>query len=133
MILDTQYLGSLVEQLPNARAKAAALDDRDVPIRVPSAVVWEIYYGIGKTPETKRITLQRAYKRLLRAFPVVDLDDDLGRRAGVLRGKHADSDRLKNLDGADSIVAATALAKGEPVVSNDEDFQDVEGLIVETY
>lgn len=43
------------------------------------------------------------------------------------------SDRLSDLDGADSIVAAHGLLLDEPVVSNDEDFQDVDGLDVVTY
>lgn len=43
------------------------------------------------------------------------------------------SDRLAALDGADSVVAAHGLLLDEPVVSNDQDFQDVDGLEVVTY
>jgi predicted nucleic acid-binding protein len=43
------------------------------------------------------------------------------------------SDRLSDLDGADSIVAAHGLLLDEPILSNDGDFQDVEGLDVVTY
>lgn len=134
MILDTQFLGRLVEQDPDAREKAADFDERGVPRRVPTAVVWEIYTGLGNVDdEAQSVALQRGYRRLLQSLPVVDLDDNLARRAGVLRGKYMASDRLKALDGADSIVAATGLSFDEPVVSNDEDFRDVEGLAVETY
>lgn len=133
MILDTQFLGNLVEQKSHARQKAAELDECDVALRVPSAVVWEIYYEIGNSRDSKRITLQRGYKRLFRALPVVDLDDGLARRAGALRGKHARADRLANLDGADSVVAATSLSLGEAVISNDRDFEDVAGLELKTY
>ena len=104
MILDTQFLGGLVEQWPDARSKAKERD-----------------------------TLREGYDRLFRACAVVDVDETLARRAGEIRGRHARSDSLSNLDGADSMVAATALAYDESVVSNDGDFGDVDGLAVETY
>lgn len=133
MILDTEFLGSLVEQRPNARKKAGELDAQDIPVRVPSVVVWEIYYGVSNATEEKRDTLRTGYEKLFQSFPVVELDEALARRAGGIRGRHARSDSVANLDGADSAVAATAFAYDEPVVSNDQDFQDVEGVAVETY
>jgi predicted nucleic acid-binding protein len=133
VILDTQFLGGLVEQKPAARAKARELEDRGVPIRVPAGVVWEVYYGVENAAEEKRETLRRGYERLLQVYPVVNVDHGLARRAGELRGTHTRSNSLKNLDGADSMVAATGLSYDEAVVSNDSDFQDVDGLRVETY
>lgn len=133
MILDTQFLGSLVEQTPAAKRKAGELDATGVPARIPAMVAWEVHYGISKAPESKRQTIETAYEKLFRSFPVVEFDDSLARKAGRLRGEHASSDSLPALDGADSAVAATALAFDEPVVSNDADFEDVAGLSVETY
>lgn len=133
MILDTEFLGSLVEQQPNARAKARELDDRDSILRVPAMVVWEVFYGIENAPDPERELLETAYNRLFETKPVVELTDELARQAGRLRGRHARSDSLPTLDGADSAVAATALAYNEPVVSNDTDFDGVDGLTVETY
>lgn len=134
MILDTQFLGTLVEQDPAARTKAGELDDEDTPTRVPTAVVWELYTGIGNAEDqAKRDTLERGYRRLLRSLPLIELDGDIAVRAGSLRGTHLRSDTLRNLDGADSIVAATALTLGEPVLSNDGDFRDVEDLTVVTF
>ena len=133
MILDTQFLGELVEQNPNARTKAAELDAADVVVRIPSLVVWEIFYGVSKAPPGKEEPLREAYEQLFEVKPVVDLDEELARDAGELRGRHSKSDDLRTLDGADSAVAATALHYDEPVVSNDSDFQDVDGLSVETY
>lgn len=133
MILDTEFLGSLVEQTPAARRQAHVLDDRDAPVRVPAMVVWEVYYGVSNAPEPKRNTLETGYEKLFRSFPVVEMNDELARTAGRIRGRHARSDALANLDGADSAVAATALSFDEPVVSNDNDFEDVNGLVVETY
>lgn len=133
MILDTEFLGSLVEQQPNARAKARELDDRDSILRVPAMVVWEVFDGIENAPEPERELLETGYNRLFETKPVVELTDELARQAGRLRGRHARSDSLPNLDGADSAVAATALAYNEPVVSNDTDFTGIDGLTVETY
>lgn len=133
MILDTEFLGSLVEQKPAAKQKAAELDASGVPTRVPAMVTWEVYYGISNAPADHRDVLEAGYEKLFQSFPVVELDDSLARKAGRLRGEHARSDSLATLDGADSSVAATALSLDEPVVSNDADFQDVDGLDVETY
>jgi predicted nucleic acid-binding protein len=62
-----------------------------------------------------------------------EVDDFIARRAGTLRGKHKASNSLRDLDGADSIVAAHGLVLNEPVATNDGDFQDIEGLDVTTY
>ena len=133
MILDTEFLGSLVEQTPAAREKAGELDAREAPVRVPAMVVWELYYGVANAPEGARETLRVGYEKLFQSYPVVEMDDSLARRAGQIRGRHARSDSLATLDGADSAVAATALSCDEPVVSNDRDFRGVDGLTVETY
>lgn len=133
MILDTEFLGSLIEQHPDARQKAGKLDAEDVPVRVPSLVVWEIYYGVSNSTVKNRETLRTGYEKLLQSVPVVDLSEELARRAGEIRGRHSRSDSIPNLDGADSAVAATAISYGEPVLSNNQDFQDVDGLDVVTY
>jgi len=133
VILDTEFLGSLVEQTPAAREKAGELDQRDAPVRVPAMVVWELYYGVANAPEESRETLRASYETLFESYPVVEMDDTLARRAGRIRGRHARSDSLATLDGADSAVAATALSYDESVVSNDRDFRGVDALTVETY
>jgi predicted nucleic acid-binding protein len=133
VILDTEFLGNLIEQKPAAKQKAGELDATSAPTRVPAMVTWELYYGVSKAPEPKRHTLKDGYEKLLQSLPVVEMDAKLARKAGTLRGRHARSDSLTNLDGADSMVAATALSVDDPVVSNDEDFADVDGLPVETY
>nr|WP_272904629.1 PIN domain-containing protein [Halobacterium sp. TGN-42-S1] len=131
--MDTEFLGNLVEQTPAAVEKAGELDARDNPVRVPAMVVSELYYGVANAPEASRETLRTGYGKLFESYPVVELDGALARRAGRIRGRHARSDSLATLDGADSAVAATALSYDEPVVSNDRNFRGVDGLTVETY
>jgi len=134
MILDTQFLGALVDGDTDARRKATEIDELRVPARVPTAVVWEAYTGIGNVaPGRTADRLRGLYERLLATRPIVDLTPEVSRHAGELNGKHRQSDSLSELDGADSIVAAHGLRRDEPVVSNDRDFQDVDGLSVITY
>lgn len=134
MILDTQYLGALVDGDPAAREKAEELDEQVVPTRVPTAVVWEAYTGVGNVvPAEEGEKLRDLYERLLASRLIVDLSPEVARRAGELNGEHLNSDVLNELDGADSVVAAHGLLLDEPVVSNDSDFQSVEGLEVVSY
>jgi predicted nucleic acid-binding protein len=131
VILDTSYLGDLVERDPNAVALSEELDSSGKPRRLPAAVVWELFYGLGKTSDSTG--LRRRYSALLGGTIPLDLDDSAARRAGTLRGKHTASDGPSELDGADSVVAAHGLALDEPVVAADDDFERVEGLDVLTY
>jgi len=134
VILDTEFLGNLIAQKDDARQKSREIERQGVPEHVPSAVYWELFYGLGKLVEneSKHHRLRTAYENLIRSKPVIELDEAVARRSGTLRGAHELSNR-RNLDGADSIVAAHGLISNEPVVSNDGDFQDVDGLDVETY
>lgn len=75
----------------------------------------------------------RDYEALVANKPVVPLDENVSRRAGVLEGNHLVSDSKPNLGPTDAIVAATGLTYNEPVVTSDMDFQQVDGLQVETF
>ncbi|MFB6302616.1 MAG: PIN domain-containing protein [Haloferacaceae archaeon] len=131
MILDTEFLISLKAGDEAARALAADLEANSVPTRVPTIVVEELYVsvGAGGTPNANA----RDYEALVANKPVVPLDANIARRAGALEGQHLDSDTKPDLGPGDAIVAATGLTYNEAVVSNDEGFQDVDGLTVETY
>jgi predicted nucleic acid-binding protein len=134
VILDTQYLGALVDGNEAARVRAEELDKTDVPTRIPTVVLWEAYTGIGNTTsEAAGGQLRELYERLQRSRSTVELTPTVARKAGSLNGKHLQSDTLSDLDGADSVIAAHGLLREEPVVSNDADFQDVEGLTLVTY
>ncbi|MFB6194429.1 MAG: PIN domain-containing protein [Halobaculum sp.] len=133
MILDQAYLGDLADQRESALELAAELDGRPEPARVPSAVIWEAFTGVGNAFGEQSDALRAAYERLLASRSSIDLDPTVARRAGILNGEHLQSDSVSDLDDVDSIVAAHALLLNEPVVSNDEDFQAVDGLDVVTY
>lgn len=139
VVLDTQFLISLKEEAgrdDDARPTpaldlAAEYEGRGEPTRVPSVVIFELYIGVRLGSDT--IINQRAYETLLANKPVVTLDGHLARTTGVLFGEHRASDRKKTLDLGDAVVAATGLTLNERVVTNDSDFEDVEGLRVDLY
>jgi len=131
MILDTEFFISLDQNDPDAQQLAAELEAADVPLRVPAAVVFELYIsvGLGGTP-TKNA---RTNEAVIANKPVVELGANIARRAGALEGAHRASDTKPVLGAVDAIVAATGLVHHEPIVTNDRDFQTVDGLAVELY
>jgi predicted nucleic acid-binding protein len=134
VIVDTNYVGALVERDASALALAREADGSVEPVRLPTAVIWELFYGLGKLENREHSsTLRRKYSSITNGMATAEMDGSVARRAGELRGKHKASDSLRDLDGADSIVAAHGMAVNEPVATNDGDFQDVDGLEVVTY
>lgn len=129
MILDTNFLGALKDQDPAAQEKAAELEVSGRPLRVPTIVAYELFIPVGKTDEERfKIKDQRAYQRLVANKPVVEMSESIATRAGVLEGTHQRSDSKPVLGAGDAIVASTALEVNEPVVSDDADFDAVDGL-----
>lgn len=131
MILDTEFFISLRAEEEPALELAADLEAAGVPARVPTIVVEELYVGVGAGASPTENA--RKYEALVANKPVVPLDERIARRAGTLEGEHLTSDAKPELGPADAVVAATGLVHGEAVVTNDGDFEDVDGLAVETY
>jgi len=131
MILDTEFLISLRAGESGAVDLAAELEADSVPTRIPTVVVQELYVGVGAGGDAAENA--RAYEALVANKPVVDLDENIARRAGVLEGHHLTSDAKPTLGPGDATVAATGLVFNEPVVTNDVDFEHVDGLDVERY
>ncbi|SEN29359.1 Predicted nucleic acid-binding protein, contains PIN domain [Halorientalis persicus] len=129
MILDTEFLIELDNRNRNAIEKAAELESADVPLRVPTIVVQELYVGVGAGSES--FENARKYEALVANKPVVEIDGKIARQAGALEGQHVVSDEKPELGPGDAIVAATGLQYNEPVVTNDGDFTRVDGLAVE--
>lgn len=107
------------------------LELADRPLRIPTVVVHEIYRAVGMS-DRPNDNADR-YEKFFSSRPVVPLDENIARRAGVLDGKSMASDANKSLGVADAVIAATGLVHDEAVVSDDSDLMDVDGLEVETY
>ena len=131
MILDTEFLISLRAGEAEAVDLAAELEANSVPTRIPTVVVQELYVGVGAGDDTTENA--RAYEALVANKPVVDIDENIARRAGVLEGHHLTSDAKPTLGPGDATVAAPGLVFNEPVVTNDSDFEHVDGLDVKRY
>jgi predicted nucleic acid-binding protein len=129
MILDTEFLIELDNQNQDAIEKAAALEKADVPLRVPTIVIQELYVGVGAG--SKSFENARKYEALMANKPVVDVDGKIARQAGALEGQHIISDSKPELGPGDALVAATGLQYNEPVVTSDRDYTHVDGLAVE--
>lgn len=87
MILDTNYVGSLVERDSGAVSLSEEADESAEPVRLPTAVVWELFYGLGKLDDADYATsLRRKYAGIIRGTTTVDVDGPTARRAGTLRG-----------------------------------------------
>ena len=127
MILDTNYIIALDEQDSDAIALSREHDAANLPQRLPATVFSELYIsvGAGQIPHDNA----RAYEELLANLPVIDIDENISRRAGAVQSEHLASDTKPNLGLADATIAATGLVYNEPVVTNDtDDFGSVKGL-----
>jgi predicted nucleic acid-binding protein len=131
MILDTNFLGALDAGESGAREVAESIETEQLPARIPTPVVFEVFYGIEGADDPDEI-LSR-YEALFASKPRVELSDQAAHRGGRLFARHEVSDEKRRLDLVDAMVAAAALELGEPVVTNDAAFQDVDGLRVRTY
>lgn len=130
MILDTGFFIALDEGKQSAIDKKDELVGSGLPQRIPSVVIEELYVSVGAG--TRSFQNAEKYEKLMANYPVVPLDENIAKRAGALEGIHAVSDSKTNLGAGDAIVAATALQFNEPVVGEDSDFGDVDGLEVES-
>lgn len=132
MILDTSYLIALAAGDGDAVALAREHESAGLPQRIPATVLAELYVSVGAGNHPNRNV--RKYEQLVGNMPIVDIDDNIGRRAGVLQGQHLASDAKPTLGLADATIAATALVYNEPVVTADyEDFGSIDGLQVVTW
>jgi predicted nucleic acid-binding protein len=132
MIIDTSFLRALDEERRVAERLASELEASDVPLRVPTPVLSELYIsaGAGDDPALNA----QSNEALVANLPIADLDENIARKAGTLFGIDRQSDRKPDLDPGDSMVAATGLTYNEPVVTGDRsDFGSVDGLAIESW
>jgi tRNA(fMet)-specific endonuclease VapC len=126
VILDTEFLIDLDNGAQDAIEKAAELEGANVPLRVPTIVVQELYVGVGAGSQS--FENARKYEALVANKPIVGLNENIARQAGALEGRHVASDSKPELGPDDSVVAATGLQYNEPVVTSDRGFTQVDGL-----
>lgn len=133
MILDSSFLIDIEGGSEAALTKAQEIEATGVPRRVPMVVVFELYISVGKGTRTD--DNQQSVDRVLQSLPIVRLTEPIAKRAGIIEGElQADDRGDTGIGPADAIIAATALAYEEPIITDDpDDFQRVEGVTIELY
>lgn len=130
MILDTSYLIDLFAGDQAAFEVGITLSEDGVVQRVPSPVVMELAYGASFGGDDE----QRKVQNALRMYPIVEQDETIAHRAGVLLAT-ADSTAggESGIDKVDPMVAAVADIHDEPVLTaNERDFEAL-GVKTKTY
>lgn len=130
MILDTTFLIDLMRGDEDAVSRAEALESEQIAQRVPGAVVFELFVGVGQTDRTEA-EIDRI-EAVLDARPVLDLDERTLRKAGRIRGLlPADGDDVGT---GDVLVGAAGVVREEPVLTrNEADFERIPGVEVRSY
>jgi predicted nucleic acid-binding protein len=124
MIVDTTYVLDLIRGDADAFRKGQELAAADTPLKIPTMTMMELFVGYGATGDEEEA---RRVENALLGHPIIDMDQVIARRAGWIGGR-------TGLDPGDSIIGATAAVHGEPVLTrNVDDFEQIEGVAVETY
>lgn len=130
MIEDTAFIVDLLAGDERAIELLGLIEGEGRPEKVSAVTVLELHEGVRRSArpdEEKRRVLS-----VLDSKHVVPADHSIMRRAGGISGDLFVAGTP--IDREDCIVAATALATGEPVVTrNVAHFERVEGVEVRTY
>jgi len=128
MILDTAFVLDLLEGDEGAVEKATELERDDVPMKLPTMTLLDLYIGVGAAVAPDE---ERRIRRVIDPLPVLQMDESVAMRAGRTIGE-VDTSRFKRRKG-DAVIGATADVEGEPVLTrNVDDFENL-GFEVERY
>jgi predicted nucleic acid-binding protein len=111
-----------------ARETARPLDDRLVPEEsaVSAVTIAELTAGVLAASDTEVRARRLATLEALSDVEVLVVDEAVAASWALLRVHLAESGRRLNVN--DLWIAATALAHGIPVVTQDDDFDPVDGI-----
>lgn len=129
MLLDTTFLIDLMRGDDDAVGRARELEADLVQQRLSAMTLFELFYGVARSnqPEAERETVES----VLSTKPVHPADNAIMRKAGRLAGELASDGRAVG-DG-DAVIAATAIAVDEPVLSRNVAEYERLGAEVEEY
>lgn len=128
-LADTSFLVDLLAGDEGALAKLDQLIQIGEPLWVPAIALHELYDGAGLHQEAER-EVERI-RKLEGALPPVAFTADAARSAGRIEAAMEQEGRRPSR--ADVQIAATAIARGEPLVTADHGFEEIEGLQLEAY
>lgn len=128
--LDARFLVDYTNEARDRHDDAVEFyDSEGGPIAIASTIaLHEVYRGVCYYRSHDDLAAVR--RRLSWVYPVA-FSDEIAR---IAAGIHADLKRRgEMINGADVLIAATAMAHDVPVVTADDDFERVEGLEVAYY
>lgn len=130
MIEDTSFVVDVLRDDADAVRFLEIIEKERRPEKVASVTVLELYEGLARSDASK--ARRRRVLDVLDTKHVVGADAALMRRAGKLSGDLIV--RGERIDREDCVIAATAMATDEPVVTRNADhFERIDGLDVRTY
>lgn len=128
-LLDTNAVSDLMRDDPNVKAKLASHSDQ---VLTSVVVVGEIRYGLSRLPiGKKRNALETRAKDLLLLLAIEPVTVKIADTYGNLKATLESQGFTPNDN--DLWIAATALASGYLLVTRDQDYSRIPGLLVEDW
>jgi predicted nucleic acid-binding protein len=128
-LLDTNMVSAIMADHPKVQARMSGQAGRIVTCPI---VCGEIRYGLERLPAGKRRSnLEAKAALVLAAIAIEPVTKNAGDTYGVVR--RAMELKGRNPDDNDLWIAALSLVLGATLVSNDQEFSHVPGLVVEDW
>ncbi|MFB6191105.1 MAG: PIN domain-containing protein [Candidatus Nanohaloarchaea archaeon] len=129
MIVDTSFLIDLLTREESAMEKAKEMEDENIGYSVPSPALYEAWMGIRRGEVSGRE--EEELLEIIESQPVSKLGKEESEEAGKIQGELIDEgERIGHMD---ALIAGIARSKGRKILTSDEDFDKVEGLVVRDY
>jgi tRNA(fMet)-specific endonuclease VapC len=126
-LLDTNIVSHLIKDHPVVSQRIVKVPMASLSISVITEA--ELYYGLAKRPEAKRLHL--VVEEFLKRVDVLPWDSAIVKNYGFIR---AEMERQgKTLAPLDLLIAAHALSLKAVLVTNDKAFYQVGGLTIEDW
>ena len=124
MILDTTFVIDFFKNSRPAVLKLKNLDEKGETILITSITIFEIWQGIGPEKEG-------SISSFAESIEILDFDSKSAKRAGEIHSGLKSKGALINV--GDSMIAGIAMHNGQTLLTRDEHFARVKGLMIETY
>ncbi|MFB6162507.1 MAG: PIN domain-containing protein [Halococcoides sp.] len=129
MIQDPSFIVDVLRDDEDALRRLELIEAESRPQKVAAITVLELYEGVVRSAASSS---ERRILDVLDSKHVIDADQSIARKAGKLSGQLVN--RGERIDREDCLIAATAMAEDEPVLTRNVDhFDRVEGLEVLSY
>ena len=129
MILETSFIIDFLRSEPDAASKIKELRDNNIPIKITTPSIFELWSGIISLEHSEKRTKNVAM--FVQGQIILQLDAASAEEAGKIDGKLIKIG--KEIEPEDCMIAGIAVAKNEAVLTRDQHFDRIEGLKIEKY